>query len=444
MDTLQVSGSSSDESGELSPFTSTELISMLVDSRKRTLEMVSDLNQGRMEVPYHPAINPPLWELGHVAWFQERWILQHLRGLDPVRPDGDALWDDATVAHADRWKVPHPTRAETQAYMQQVLERVVDWLARDADHVFKSVGYFHWLVIMHEDMRGEALAATRQMLGYPAPKLSTGGGPRPSIIRDYGSDASIPGGKFKLGAPPGVLHVFDNERWEHDLEVAPLAIARVPVTNAQFAEFIADGGYDRQELWSPEGWNWREQERIWHPIYWYPDREDAWQVRLFDTVRRLDADLPVVHVSWYEADAWCRWAGRRLPTEAEWELAAACRELKRAYPWGEDPPSPDRANLDGSRLGCADVGAYSAGDSAFGCRQLIGNVWEWTASDFVPYPGFSPNPDRHYSEPWFGSEFKVLRGGSWATRSRLIRNTFRNFALKQRTDLFAGFRTCAL
>jgi iron(II)-dependent oxidoreductase len=232
-----------------------ELISMLVESRKRTLEMVADLNQGAPGSPVSSRNQSSA--LGHVAWFQDRWILQYLRGLDPVRPDGDALWDDATGAHAARWKRPHPTRTETLAYMQQVLERVVEWLSRDEDHVFASVGYFHWLAAMHEAMRGEALAAARQLLGYPAPALSAERGPRPTIILDYEADARIPGGKFQLGAAAGTLNVFDNEKWAHERQIAPFSIARVPVTNAQFARFIDDGGYTRQELWRPEGWNCR-------------------------------------------------------------------------------------------------------------------------------------------------------------------------------------------
>ncbi len=444
IDSLHGPKAGSSESAELSPFTSSQLIAMLGDARKRTLDMVSDLNQGRLEVPYHPAINPPLWELGHLAWFQDRWLLQHLRGLPPVRPDGDAIWDHTAVAHADRWRRPHPSRSETMAYMHRVLEQVADFLAREPDEIFKSVGYFHWLVIMHEDMRGEALASTRQMLGYPAPHLSPSDKPMLTVTRDYESDAKVRGGEFMLGAAAGSLHVFDNEKWSHEVEIAPFAIARAPVTNRQYAQFIAEGGYEREELWSLEGWKWREEERIWHPIYWYPDKDEAWAVRLFDKIRVAEPDLPVVNINWYEAEAWCRWAGRRLPTEAEWELAASCFEAKRIYPWGDELPMTGDANLDAGTLGCVPVGAFSAGDSAYGCRQMLGNVWEWTASDFQPYPGFAPNPDRDYSEPWFGSNFKVLRGGSWATRSRLISNTFRNFALKRRNDLFAGFRTCAL
>jgi iron(II)-dependent oxidoreductase len=151
----------------------------------------------------------------------------------------------------------------------------------------------------------------------------------------------------------------------------------------------------------------------------------------------------VIHVNWYEADAYCRWAGRRLPTEAEWEAAAAGPDPKRRFPWGDEPPDPTRANLDGTALGCCDVAACPAGDSGFGCRQMFGNVWEWTASDFGPYPGFVPDPYKEYSQPWFGTH-KVLRGGAWPTRARLLRTTWRNFYTPDRRDVWAGFRTCAV
>ncbi len=233
------------------------------------------------------------------------------------------------------------------------------------------------------------------------------------------------------------------------MEVGPFAIARAPVTQAEFAAFVDDGGYRRRELWSEDGWAWREQARAEHPVYWRRDA-GAWLRRDFDEWRALEPHRPVIHVNWYEADAYCRWAGRRLPTEAEWEAAAASDPgpggarlsgAKRRFPWGNEPPTPRRANLDWQAMGCLDVGALPAGDSAFGCRQMIGNVWEWTSSTFLPYPGFTPDPYKEYSEPWFGTR-KVLRGGCWATRSRMLRNTWRNYFTPDRRDVLAGFRTC--
>jgi iron(II)-dependent oxidoreductase len=256
-----------------------------------------------------------------------------------------------------------------------------------------------------------------------------------------------------LGGTPDLPFVFDNEKWAHPVQVSPFRIARAPVTNAEFAEFVADRGYARRELWSADGWAWRERASALHPTYWRRDAGNAWLVRRYDQVVPLDAHLPVIHVNWYEAQAYCRWANRRLPTEAEWELAASAelnrdgvspRPDKRRFPWGDVPPAPERANLDGHAGGCIPVNLLPAGDSPFGCRQMIGNVWEWTADEFGPFPGFTIDPYKEYSAPWFGGSHKVLRGGAYATRSRLIRNSYRNFYTPDRRDVLAGFRTCSL
>jgi iron(II)-dependent oxidoreductase len=255
-----------------------------------------------------------------------------------------------------------------------------------------------------------------------------------------------------LGGTPGEGFVFDNEKWAHPMEMRPFAIARAPVTQAEFAAFVEDDGYERAALWSAAGWRWREQAGARHPVYWRRDGGGGWQRRDFDRWVPMEAHRPIIHCNWYEADAYCRWAGRRLPTEAEWEMAAAAEPTangrgitgrKRRFPWGDAPPTPERANLDWRAMGCLDVGALPAGESAFGCRQMIGNVWEWTSDDFQPYPGFVVDPYKEYSEPWFG-DHKVLRGGCWTTRARLLRSTWRNFYKPDRRDVWVGFRTAAL
>jgi iron(II)-dependent oxidoreductase len=258
---------------------------------------------------------------------------------------------------------------------------------------------------------------------------------------------NVPGGRFLLGSLPGEPFVFDNEKWAHPVEVRPFAIARAPVTQAEFSAFVDEGGYTRRELWDEAGWTWRQAAGAEHPVYWR--RDGAWWRRHFDRWLPLEPHRPVLHVNWYEASAYCRWARRRLPTEAEWELAASAAGggfgfagSKRRFPWGDQPPRDDQANLDGISAGCIDVAGCPAGDSASGARQMIGNVWEWTASDFQPYPGFAVDPYVDYSQPWFGTH-KVLRGGCWVTRARLLRNTYRNFYRPQRRDVWAGFRTCA-
>ena len=253
-----------------------------------------------------------------------------------------------------------------------------------------------------------------------------------------------------LGADKDAPFLFDNEKWSHVQTVYPFQIARAPVTNAEFAAFVADDGYQRRDLWRDVGWGWKMEAEAEHPIYWVADGQNNWKLRDFDQLIDLPPHKPVIHVNWYEAHAFCKWAGRRLPTELEWEVAAAgepdgnggIAPTKRRYPWGDAPEADSRANLDARGLGTADVGAYPEGDSAWGCRQMLGNVWEWTSSQFDPYPGFKADAYQEYSEPVFGTR-KVLRGGAWATRGRMVTNMYRNYFTHERRDVFGGFRTCA-
>jgi iron(II)-dependent oxidoreductase len=445
---------SSSEARTEPPTPAGSLADRLVEARAVTLDLVADLTDEQLLGPMLRIVNPPLWEIGHVAWFQERWALRHLRGLPSSRPDGDALYDSAAVAHDTRWYLLLPPRQETLAFMQEILDRVLDQL-RTAP-VDDDAVYFHLLALLHEYMHAEALAYTRQTHGYPPPLLSQYPDGSPGVAGGctptggpLGGDAEVPGGRFLLGATPDGSFVFDNEKWAHPVDVRPFRIARAAVTNAEFAAFVDDGGYAGEGCWSAAGWQWRQQARAEHPVYWERDASGRWLHRRFDQRAPLEPHLPVVHVNWYEAEAYCRWAGRRLPTEAEWEMAAAAEPAgdgtwrKRRFPWGDAPPTPDHANLDWRARGCVEVGALPAGDSYFGCRQMLGNVWEWTATAFGPYPGFVVDPYKEYSQPWFGNH-KVLRGGAWTTRALLIRNTWRNFYTPDRRDVWAGFRTCAL
>ena len=457
-------------------FTSSQLAELLRDARARTLALVADLSDEQMIGPRLPIVNPPLWEIGHVAWTQEFWLLRHLGKRGPLLEGGDALYNSTEVAHDTRWDLSLLSREKTLDYMQTILDQGVEFLiSRKPD---KETAYFPWLVIFHEDMHDEAIAYTRQTLGYPPPRWSIPSGVNPDMEgRPLAGDAKIPGGSFPLGATPDFPFVFDNEKWSHVVQVKPFRIARAPVTNAEFAAFVDDGGYGKAEFWSEAGWGWLQSggspaleasfakffntnqehrpnsspRNIEHPVYWQRGLHGRWCQRVFDALVALQEHLPVLHVNWYEAEAYSTWAGRRLPTEAEWEMAASCEpdaggrgigQRKRLFPWGDEPPTAERVNLDCCFTGCLEVGALPAGDSAFGCRQMIGNVWEWTASDFRPYPGFVADPYKEYSQPWFATH-KVLRGGCWATRSRLIRNTWRNFYTPDRRDVWAGFRTCA-
>jgi len=424
-----------------------KIVDMLIDARERTLALVEDLDDEQIMGPRLRIVNPLRWEIAHVAWFQERWALRHLRGKEPIRAEVDLLYDSALVAHDTRWDLPLFSRKETLLYMRRVLERVIEEIG-DRDTTGEEL-YFHLLPIFHEDMHCEAITYTRQTLGYPAPCRGPFVRPDGQSAAHAGSvrgDVEIPGGEFLLGAVPGSGFAFDNEKWAHPVRLAPFRMARAATTQSEFAEFVDDGGYERDEFWSEAGRSWRESTRAEHPVYWGRDAAGKWLRRNFDEWVGLEPHHPVLHVNWYEADAYCRWAGRRLPTEAEWEMAAAAEpgsRAKRKYPWGSTEPDSKRANLDWRFLGCVDVGAHPEGDSAAGCRQMTGNVWEWTADSFGPYPGFVIDPYKEYSAPWFG-DHKVLRGGCWVTRSRLIRNTWRNFYTPDRRDVWCGFRTCAL
>jgi iron(II)-dependent oxidoreductase len=428
------------------------LIHLLHDTRERTLALFEDLDEAQWEVPYLDLVNPFRWELGHVAFFYEMFIPQMLDGRGLIMAGVDSLYDSFKVDHVDRWSLPLPSRQQTLAYIRQVLEACIERLHGHEPTAAET--YIYLLSVLHEDMHGEAAAYMRQTLSYPQPQL--GGAPARALPATLGGgplpgDVEIPGGTFYLGATPDVPFLFDNEKWAHPVEVAPFRMARAPVTNAEFAAFVDDGGYARQEWWSYQGWVWNTRAGAQHPLYWQRHGQ-GWQRRHFDTWVPLEPHAPVVHVNWYEAEAYCHWAGRRLPTEAEWEMAASAEPApahgglssrKRRYPWGDESPTPERANLDARFLGCVDVGAFPSGDSAFGCRQMVGNVWEWTADAFYPFPGYVVDyPYREYSAPWFGYR-KVLKGGAWATRSRLAYNTYRNFFPPARADVLAGFRTCA-
>lgn len=351
-----------------------ELERDLLDARARALRVTGGLQGERLLGPKLAIVNPPLWEIGHVSWFQERWCLR-LRADgslgESILPGADALYDSSAVAHDTRWGLPLPELAATRDYGEAVLERVRARLAREPEN--PSLRYFVRLATFHEDMHAEAFLYSRQTLGYEDPLSAEA--PSPPCVD---GDLEMEGGTFLLGASPAAKFVFDNEKWAHEVRLAPFRIARAPVSNAQFLAFVEAGGAA--------------------PRYWQKEG-GAWLERRFERWQPLALEAPVRHVSWHEAEAWCAWAKRRLPTEAEWECASA--------------------------------------------KMDYGQVWEWTASDFLPYPGFSADPYKEYSQPWFGTH-KVLRGASFFTPARLRQATFRNFYTPDRADVFCGFRTCAV
>ncbi len=458
------------------PENASELSTWVRDARACSFALVSDLDDDQLLGSKLEIVNPLLWEIGHVAWFQEKWVLRHALGRPPLRKDADSLWDSIAIGHDTRWELSLPPREETFAYLRAVRDEVLEHLARGEPE--ERVRYFALFSIFHEDMHTEAFTHTRQTLGYPAPTLPTAGaglaqddlsaggtsgpsfGELQELSGEFGAltggellgDAEVPGGCYRIGAEPDAPFCFDNEKWAHEVELAPFLIARAAVSQADFLAFVEDGGYRRRPLWSEPGWRWREQAGATAPLYWRQESQGRWSQRCYDDWLRLDRRKAMVHVNAYEADAYCHWAERRLPSEAEWEVAAAVRldsggrplaAERSTFPWGDELPSASLANLDWRAHGVVDVHAHASGESAIGCRQMIGNTWEWTSSVFGPYPGFVPDPYAEYSQPWFDTR-RVLRGGCWCTRSRLPRNTWRNFYEPHRRDVWSGFRTCAL
>lgn len=349
-------------------------------SRANTLRVTQHFDGARLLGAKLAIVNPPLWEIGHVGWFQERWCLRSRDDGslgESILPNADRLYDSSAVAHDTRWDLPLPSLTATRAYLAAVLDRVLSRLEREPEN--EKLSYFVRLATLHEDMHAEAFCYTHQTLGYPEPEF----GVRVVIKREKNYDPdpelAFPGGTLRMGAERGTKEFFfDNEKWAHDVEVAPFRIAARPVSNGEYLQYV--------------------EQTSKAPRYWRKE-DGEWQERRFDRWQPLDPDRPVRHVDWNEAQAYCRWKGRRLPTEAEWQMAAP-----RLH-WGE--------------------------------------VWEWTASSFAPYPGFSPDPYTDYSQPWFHSH-KALRGASFATPRRLVRPAFRNFYTAERGDVFAGFRTCRI
>ena len=374
--------------------------------------LVEPLSEEELNRQYTPILSPLAWDLGHIANFEELWLVQTIGGREPLDGDLGRLYDAIENPRATRDELPILRGDECRAYMEEVRKRTLDVfedvdLSADAPDPILRDGFVYELILAHEHQHNETMLQLLQMVdGYEPVAFD----PRPAAepVAQGPEMVRVDGGAHEIGAGPAGF-AYDNERPRHEVELAPFWIDATPVTNAAFAAFVADTGSEP-------------------PLYWERDG-DGWVATIFGRREPVDPGKPVTHVDWHQADAYARWAGKRLPTEFEWEAAAAGVRA-------------DRANLDHLAFGCAPAGAYGDAASDCGALQMLGDVWEWTASEFEPYPGFEAFPYEEYSDVFYGDGYKVLRGGAWATRRSVIRPTFRNWDLAERRQIFSGFR-CA-
>jgi iron(II)-dependent oxidoreductase len=404
----------------------------LDEARARSLGLLDPLDEDDLRRQHSALMSPLVWDLAHVGNYEDLWLLRAV-GAPGVGPQYDDIYDAFRHPRKNRPALPLLGPAGARQYLAEVRGRALDALDAlerahldgDGPEPLLAGGFVYGMVVQHEHQHDETMLATLQLRGRPYAVLEE---PAPEGA-DVDGMALVPAGPFVMGTDR-FPWAYDNERPAHVVELPAFLIDKAPVRNRDYAAFIDAGGYERPELWSEEGWAWRVQEGLEAPQSWCRDTGDGcwWRVR-FGVVESVPPDEPVQHVCWHEAQAYAAWAGKRLPTEAEWEKAAA------------GSPGLPQANLDQRRLGPSPVGGYG-GASDCGCVDMLGNVWEWTASSFTPYPGFASFPYREYSEVFFGDDYKVLRGGSWATHPSACRVTFRNWDFPIRRQIFAGFR-CA-
>ncbi|MDX3093377.1 ergothioneine biosynthesis protein EgtB [Streptomyces sp. ME01-24h] len=416
----------------------------LTTARDRTRALTTCVDDHELTAQHSPLMSPLVWDLAHIGNQEEQWLLRNVGGREALRPDIDPIYDAFEHPRSERPTLPLLPPAEAHAYAAEVRGRVLDILERAPLHgaPLTDAAFAFGMIAQHEQQHDETMLITHQLRRGPAALTAPPPPPAPADAALLPAEVLVPGGLFTMGTStePWAL---DNERPSHVREVAPFFIDTVPVSNGAYLAFLEDGGYEDERWWSPAGWAHVREHGLSAPLFWHREG-GAWLRRRFGVTEPVPHEEPVLHVCWYEADAYARWAGRRLPTETEWEKAARhdpATGRSRRYPWGDADPGPEHANLGQRHLRPAPVGSYPAGASPLGVRQLVGDVWEWTASDFLPYPGFAPFPYKEYSEVFFGPDHKVLRGGSFAVDAVACRGTFRNWDLPIRRQIFAGFRT---
>ncbi|PPS42733.1 ergothioneine biosynthesis protein EgtB [Chroococcidiopsis sp. TS-821] len=389
----------------------------LQQCRHSTLALFQAIDYDTFCRQAHPEFSPVGWHLGHIAYTEALWILEHCAKRPRLFPEFGRLFIADGLPKAERQNLP--TLAQVQHYLDTVRSQVLEYLEiADLD---QQERLWRWL-IQHESQHSETIAFVLELLkvqsGYSVQDVPSA--PPSEMIE-------IPAGYCELGNDS--VDAMDNERPVHRVYLDTYWIDRYPTTCGQYQEFINAGGYQNSQWWSEAGWQWLQQAQVTHPLYW----------------QNVTADSPVYGVSWYEAEAYARFVGKRLPTEAEWEKAAswdATHECRRTYPWGDTILGAQKCNYNCAVGRTTPVDTYPNGQSPYGCYDMLGNVWEWTASLFQGYPGFTHYPYIGYSQVYFDAQHYVLRGGSWATRPWALRCSFRNWYHPHIRQIFAGFR-CA-
>ncbi len=419
----------------------------LDDARARTELVLEPLDDDELVHQVSPLMSPLVWDLAHIAHYEELWLLRALVDAPPTDARFDDLYDAFRHPRRERATLPILGPDEARLYAKDVRQRaldVLDHLVLD-DRPLAHDAFVYGMVAQHEHQHQETMLATINLMDRPYPdrRDRVSRGSSPAEVINAPAEVRLPGGPFVLGTDTEPW-AYDNERPAHLVDVGPFRIDRTPVTNGAYQTFVDDGGYDDRRVWSAPGWAWRHEARLTAPGGWHRDGDGGWSVQRFGHRADLPLHEPVQHVCWYEADAFARWAGKRLPTETEWEYAASSgsEASKRRYPWGDRDPTPELANLARVQLGPDPVDAHPTGATPAGLLAMVGDVWEWTSTTFHGYPGFVSFPYREYSEVFFGEEYRVLRGGSWATHPSACRATFRNWDFPIRRQIFSGFR-CA-